>query len=283
MRSGDEMQRIVTKYILPHLGNRNFVDVRRADIARLLDHIEDNHGAAQADAVLAVLRRMATFVQSRDENYALPFTKNMRRVAKKDRERSRTLDDGEIRSVWQHAESAGAYGALVRLLLLTAQRLDKVADLQWGDVSADGIWTIRTEEGEKKNARVLKLPDLALRIIARQPRFTSNPFVFAGRRHGRRGFNGHDKSMFDKACGVTGWRLHDLRRTARSLMSRAGVQSEHAERVLGHAIGGVEGIYDRHSYATEKAEAVRKLAALIERIVNPTADNVVSLHEAVRQ
>ena len=53
------------------------------------------------------------------------------------------------------------------------------------------------------------------------------------------------------------------------------MQSEHAERVLGHAIGGVEGIYDRHSYATEKADALRKLAALIERIVNPPADNVV--------
>lgn len=49
-------------------------------------------------------------------------------------------------------------------------------------------------------------------------------------------------------------------------MSRAGVQSEHAERVLGHAIGGVEGIYDRHSYDAEKAAALQKLATLIEQI-----------------
>ena len=66
------------------------------------------------------------------------------------------------------------------------------------------------------------------------------------------------------------WRLHDLRRTARSLMSRAGVQSEHAERVMGHVIPGVEGIYDRHSYDTEKADALRKLQALIEDIIAAT-------------
>ena len=58
------------------------------------------------------------------------------------------------------------------------------------------------------------------------------------------------------------------------------MQSEHAERVLGHVIGGVEGIYDRHSYDAEKADALRKLAALIERIVNPPPENVVALHEA---
>ena len=71
--------------------------------------------------------------------------------------------------------------------------------------------------------------------------------------------------------------LHDLRLTARSLMSRAGVTSEHAERVLGHVIGGVEGVYDRHSYMDEKAAALDRLARLIDLIVNPPADNVVPI------
>ena len=54
------------------------------------------------------------------------------------------------------------------------------------------------------------------------------------------------------------WQLHDLRRTARSLMSRAGVRPDIAERVLGHAISGVEGVYDRHPYRDEKADALRR-------------------------
>jgi len=50
-------------------------------------------------------------------------------------------------------------------------------------------------------------------------------------------------------------------------MSRAGVRSDVAERIMGHAIPGVEGVYDRHSYRDEKADALRRLAALIESIV----------------
>jgi integrase len=74
---------------------------------------------------------------------------------------------------------------------------------------------------------------------------------------------------FDKDCGVTGWTLHDLRRTSRSLLSRTGIRPDIAERVLGHTIGGVEATYDRHSYSDEKADALARLSALIEHIVNP--------------
>ena len=85
------------------------------------------------------------------------------------------------------------------------------------------------------------------------------------------------------ASGVAGWRIHDLRRTARSLMSRAGVLSEHAERVLGHAIGGVEGVYDRHRYDTEKAAVLTKLAHLIEQIVDGEPGGDVLTFQAAGQ
>ena len=101
--------------------------------------------------------------------------------------------------------------------------------------------------------------------------------VFPGR--GGRQISGWSKykARLDKVSGVKDWVLHDLRRTARSLMSRAGVQSDIAERVLGHAQQGVKGVYDRHDYADEKAHALRKLAGLIELILRGTADNVVKM------
>ena len=89
------------------------------------------------------------------------------------------------------------------------------------------------------------------------------------------------KAAFDKRAVISkNWTVHDLRRTARSLMSRAGVRPDIAERVLGHAIKGVEGVYDRHSYREEKAHALKALAALIEKIVNPPTENVVSFGSA---
>ena len=84
---------------------------------------------------------------------------------------------------------------------------------------------------------------------------------------------------------VPQWQLHDLRRTARSLMSRAGVPGEHAERVMGHAIAGVEGVYDVHEYRREKADALAKLAALIDGIVDqrPAAVGPLRLRGATRR
>jgi integrase len=64
------------------------------------------------------------------------------------------------------------------------------------------------------------------------------------------------------------WTLHDLRRTAKTLMVRTGVRPDISERVLGHVIAGVEGTYDRHSYADEKRDALEKLARIIERVLN---------------
>ena len=79
--------------------------------------------------------------------------------------------------------------------------------------------------------------------------------------------HGKLKVVLDEDSGVTGWRLHDLRRTARSLMSRAGVPSDHAELCLGHVLPGIRATYDIHPYLDEKREAFEKLAALVKEIV----------------
>ena len=166
----------------------------------------------------------------------------------------------------------------MQLSLLLGQRRAKLAGMKWSDIT-DGVWTISVVAREKGSAGALKLPKAALDIIAKQPRLLSSPYVFPGRGAGHvRGFDGL-KAAFDKKSGVTGYSLHDLRRTSRSLMSRAGVQTEIAERVLGHARPGVEGTYDRYGYVDEMGHALTKLAALIERIVAGPADNVVPMHE----
>jgi integrase len=275
LRTAGELQRQVGKYIVPVLGDRPFVDIKRSDVALFLDAIEDKHGPPMADSILSTLRAIANWYAARDDSYTPPFTRNMRRTPPQNRRRERILNDNEIRKVWQAAEDfkVAQFGAVLRLLLLTGQRLAKVQNLRWDDIDANGIWTIRTEPREKTNAGKLRLPRLALDIIEAQPRFVSSPYVFIS----RTGSNGYSKSAFDEKCNVAEWRLHDLRRTARSLMARAGVQSEIAERVLGHAVPGIEAVYNRHDYLDEKAAALERLAALVGRIVSPPSDNVVPL------
>jgi integrase len=119
-------------------------------------------------------------------------------------------------------------------------------------------------------------------IIAAQPRIAGNPYIFvAGLGNGHAKAFSLYKRQFDKKLPpMEPWVLHDLRRTARSLLSRL-VTPHIAERVLGHSIGGVEGTYDRHDYDAEKTDALAKLAAAVERIVNPPEGNVVEFPTAI--
>jgi len=132
------------------------------------------------------------------------------------------------------------------------------------------VWVIATAPREKGNAGKIKLPPAALEIIQRQPKIGDNPYVFAGRGSGPTAIfrSGTHKAQLDEASGVHNWRIHDLRRTARSLMARAGVQSEIAERILGHAQGELIQIYNRHDYLVEIADALTKLSELIKQITS---------------
>jgi integrase len=86
------------------------------------------------------------------------------------------------------------------------------------------------------------------------------------------------KRRLDKISGVSGWVLHDLRRSARSLMSRAGVISDHAEQCLGHVLPTMRRTYDRHDFFGEKKIAYEKLAKQLDLLLNPpAADNVVPM------
>jgi integrase len=260
-------------------GARNFADIRRGDVTKFLDHIEDNHGVRQADYALAVISGLTNWYAKRHENYSTPIVRGMQRRSAKETARKRILNDDELRAVWKAAEGNGAFGAIVRLLLLSGQRLDKVLTLRWDDLDGN-VWTIPSEAREKGNAGVLILPEIAMEIINAQPRFASNPYVFAGRRDKPLHVS-HKKAALNAKLGeMEPWVLHDLRRTARSLMSRAGVRPDIAERVLGHAIQGVEGVYDRHSYLEQKGHALRALAGLIETLINPPVGNVLQMAAA---
>jgi integrase len=283
LRSAPEVTRLLTVHVMPRWKDRPFLEIRRSDVAALLDHVEDNHGARQADYVLAIVRGVMNWYATRHDTYAPPIVKGMRRTEPKKRQRNRILDDSEIAAVWRAAESNGSYGAFVRVLLLTAQRREKVIAMRWDEISEAGEWTIPTQQREKGNAGVLILPPMARAVIAAQPCLGSNPFVFAGRGDGHIiGFS-KLKERFDANLeNVKPWTIHDLRRTARSLMARAGIRPDIAERVMGHAIAGVEGVYDRHAYMDEKADALKRLATLIDGIVSPR-DNVTPMRKRVRR
>jgi integrase len=277
LRSKPEIVRCLRKYTYPAWENRPLADIRRKDVTALIDGIAANNGFRQANLVLAIVRKLMNWQEGRDDDYICPIARGKTKGARK---RDRTLDDDEIRALWQACDALPhqGRGALVKLLLLTAQRRDKVCTMKWSDIK-DGVWTIAKEDREKSNAGSLVLPPLALDILRNVPRMLGNPYVFTSRGNGHFDRFSTLKLEIDRRlpADMPHWTFHDLRRTARSLLPKAGITPHVAERVLGHSIRGVEGIYDHHSYQDEKAAALQALANLVERIVG---DNVVPMRPA---
>jgi integrase len=276
LRSVKEIDRQLGRLKQEFIG-RDFTSIKRRDIANLLDKLAENCGDRSADYALQVFSGMANWYATRDDDYTSPIVRGMARRNQKENARSRTLSDDELRAIWKAAEANGTFGAMVRILLLTGQRRTKVATMKWEDIDADGVWDIATEKREKGNAASLPLPQIALDIINSRPCFTDNPYVFPGRanKHYHSFSSGKEELEAKMPDNMPQWGLHDLRRTARSLMARAGVRDDHAERVLGHAIRGVEGVYNRHEYKQENEQALKALAKMIESILNPAKESNV--------
>jgi integrase len=271
----------------PALGDRPIAEIERDEIIRLLDRIEDEKGPVAADMGLAVLRRVMTWHASRS-NFRSPIVPGMTRTKPKERARKRSLTDDEIRVIWKIAgEFPGPFGALVKFLMLTLARRCEAARMGRNEVASNFDWTLPAARNKKTKVDLVRpLSNAARTVFAGLPQIDDCDFVFTT--NGKAPISGFskfklefDKSVLEelqkqdaKAKPLPNWRLHDLRRTGRSLMSRAGVPSDHAELCLGHVIGGVRETYDRWEYHDEKAQAFEALAVLIERIVDPQ-DNII--------
>jgi integrase len=290
LRSIGERRASLERHVLPKLGAHQIGDINRTDIVRLLDHIADKSGAPMADHVLAYLRRVMTWHAARCDDFRSPIVRGMARTRPSQRRRQRVLSDDEIRAVWRvAAASPSAFGYLVRFLLLTATRRTDAAAMRRSEVVGND-WIIPQERYKTGLELVIPLSPAAQTVLSAVPKIGKSGFVFTTK--GKRPIGGFSKFKRNIDANVLAelrkenpeadlprWTLHDLRRTARSLMSRTGVPSDHAERCLGHVLPGIRGTYDRHEYLNEKRRAFEALATLIDRIVNSTG-NVVSLSQS---
>jgi integrase len=262
------------------LGRLPVADIKRSQYRRELDRIADERGPVRADRVLSSLTRLLNWHASRDDDFRSPLTRGMRHTKPKDLARSRVLSDDELRQVWTTAERIkGPFASFVQFTLLTATRRGESAGLRRSELSDNGqTWIIPGSRYKNGKDTLIPLSKAAQRIIAAQP--VLGDFIFsANGSHALGGFADR-KTAFDAACGISGWTIHDLRRTARTLLSRAGIPADISERCLGHALVGVRGVYDRHEYEAEKRHAFEALAAQIERIVHPPEAKVADMAEA---
>jgi integrase len=214
LRTADERVRAFEQLVYPAIGNVPLTALRRSHIVKLLDKIQDECGDRRADLALAYLRRAFNWHASRVDDFSSPIVKGMGRYNAKERERSRVLTDDELRKIWlatEPSEPANPYHALVRFLLLTGARRNEARLLPWSEI--DGAnWKLPATRNKTKVELIRPLSKAAQAVLHGLPRIDDGPLVFSY--DGRRPMElAKPKARLDAACGVSGWILHDLRRT----------------------------------------------------------------------
>jgi integrase len=278
LRSATSRQSILDRQILPRLGNMPMTSIERDDVIKVLDRVEVESGPRAADMALAIMRKVFNWHETRTNKFRTPLVRGMARLKPTERARKRVLTDDEIRQVWAACEDKrlGLFGPGVRLLLLTGARRNEVAHMQRSELVGT-VWTLPAARSKTKDEVVRPLSPAAMAIIADVPQIVGSRFVFStdGTRPLR--LDAKRKSLLDKISGTTGWTIHDLRRTARTLLGRARVQYDIGEQCLGHKLQGglIRETYDRHDYLAERAEAFAALAAQLDRILAPPPEGKV--------
>jgi hypothetical protein len=121
LRSAEMLRKTIERLVYKALGPRPIADIKRSEIVRLLDSIEEDRGPVAAQSALATIRRIMSWHAARSDDFRTPIVRGMARVNIKARARSRVLTDDEIGKVWRAAEDAGPFGRCVQFLLLTAR------------------------------------------------------------------------------------------------------------------------------------------------------------------
>jgi integrase len=287
LKSGSEIRRVLARE-LEGWARRRIDDVGRGDAIRLLDAVKAR-APVQSKRLRAYGRHFFSWCMRRELCVANPFegTDSIKEVP-----RDRVLTDDELRHLllainrleWPRRQ-------FFALLLLTAQRLNEVAGMEWQELDLpSGTWTLPAARSKNGRTHTIPLAPAAVEVLAGMDRLEGSPRVFssfsASRAKERLDMmlsevveEGGVAARGDDPIEIKPWRLHDLRRTAATTMPRLGVDVVTVERVLGHTMRGVMAVYQRYSFETEKRRALELWADHVASLTAERESNVVRLKE----
>jgi len=275
LRSAGEIERALRKDALPYLGDLKAASVHRRDVRAVVARVVERGAPVSANLLQAYLKSLFSWAVDHDLVPAHPFPR-MRRPHRPSA-RDRVLSEAELRTLWGlldngHARTATGRAAL-KLVLATAQRPGEVAAASWDEFDLDtGWWTIPDGRSKNKLAHRVWLNSPARAVLEALPR--KGPHLFPGRLSQdatyRTGTLSHAaRRIRESKAGkaLAHWTPHDLRRTAASLMTGAGIPRLTVKKILNHADPDITAVYDRHSYDAEKRRALETWGREMERIV----------------
>jgi integrase len=296
----------INKYLLPELRGKPMPHIGKANLQAALDKIPAKQKATrqQVFAYASILWRWATERGDIAENPVPSMTKQ-----KATKARDRVLTEDELATVWTAADGLRApYGVFFKLLILTGQRREEVAGMEWAELDrSTATWSIPAIRAKNGAAQLVHLAPamieeldrlaLAVQVKAKADKLDAQRWPKSGpvlTTSGKTTIKSYSQAKAELDTAITeargdagplnAWRVHDLRRTLATGLQKLGSRFEVTEAVLNHVSGarsGVAGIYQRHDWKDEKRAALEAWARHVADLVNPTENtNVVPIATA---
>lgn len=275
-------QQTFDKHILPALGDMRVDELKRKHVIKLLEKITRSKHPHAANHVLTAIKRMYNWAIEVDELEYNPC--NQIKKPLRTTRRDRYFNDEECKAFWLTCEEKidYPYGPLLQLLLLLGQRRGEISKLQWNHIDFnEKLIRFPAENVKNKKNHEIPLPDMAIEIIQRLPRFKNGKYVFTTS-HGKRPVDGFGKvkSSIQEHFHAEDWRYHDLRRSCATGLARLGVRRDTLRHILNHSDNSVTAIYDRYGYMAEKRHALNLWARHLQNLIdgsNNSDSNIITL------
>jgi integrase len=270
-----ETERLLNKHFVSAWKKRDVRDIRQSHINEILDALVADDKPSEANHALGVIKTLFRWCMDRDMIAVSPCMK-VKKPAKHG-SRARVLSEAELKAVWGVLEPEGyPFGTMTKLLILTGQRRGEVTQMRWSQLDLKAkTWLIPAELSKNGREHLLPLSDHAMAVVKSVPKL-DNDLLFPARGNDENVVSGFTraKNRLDKLSGVTGWTLHDLRRTTATFLGKLDTPPHVIERVLNHVSGsfaGVAGVYNRHPYLDEMQKALQAWGSYLVDLVDVLA------------
>ena len=280
-RSGAEIARLLRREMAKAWAGKSVHEIGKRDVVEVVSAIEQRGAPVAANKALKSIKMFLRWCVGRailEQSPAEGVPSPAKEVA-----RDRVLSDDELARVILAARQIDdRYGCIVELLALTGQRREEVAKLAWVEIDLTRqLWTIPKSRTKNAKGHVIHLSDQSIAVLDRMKKQDNDDFAFGGSKP----FQdfARAKRKLDELSKITGWCLHDLRRTCVSGMARLGVSPHVADKVLNHqsgAISGVAAVYQRHEFLAERKDALERWSAHVAQIVKKAFDEPVGVNKA---
>lgn len=270
-------RRYLDKSIVPAIGTKPVRDVTTEDVRAIIWKKKDEGFDAAAGNIRGVLKRLFDYALTAGLVDVNPVLALPMRHVHKAKSRERALSPDEIRRFLLAAFESNIrrqFKIGLHLILLTMVRKSELLQARWAHVDFEQAeWHIPAEHSKTGKPHIVFLSRQALSLFKElQALASGSELVMPGRGSLTKPFahNAINNALKVALTGqdIPAFTIHDLRRTASTLLHENGWASDVVEKALNHTIGGVRGVYNRAEYEPQRREMLQFWADYIEQLMN---------------